>query len=162
MPAITIRQRAADIDLSRFISAFSLRFKDRYLEAVSGAVNDRRGGGGADVRRGPLWPPAVLAMSPTLPEAGGNIGPLPAPHHSRPYGNDPPLKIPTPEKKEFRSPPRGTLNSFFMLRQLLDELRHLQRWLLHLPWEPQQSARAAQETLDKHLHSVSRVMHVRI
>ena len=69
-------------------------FKDRYLEAVSGAVEDRRGGGGVDVGRGPLWPPAVLAMSPTLPQAGGHKGPLPAPHHSRPYGNDVPLQLP--------------------------------------------------------------------
>jgi hypothetical protein len=50
-------------------------FKGRHLEAMSGAGEDRRGGGGADVGRGPLWPPAVLAMSPTLPQAGGHKGP---------------------------------------------------------------------------------------
>jgi len=62
----------------------------RYLEPVSGVVEDRRGGGGADVGRGPSWPSVVLAVSPTLPNAAGHEGPLPAPRHSRPYGNDVP------------------------------------------------------------------------
>src|SRR6266568_974042 len=39
-------------------------------ESVSGVVEDRRGGGGADVGMGPLWPPAMLSMSPTRSEAG--------------------------------------------------------------------------------------------
>ncbi len=75
----------------RWVGAL-VAFKGRYLEPVSGAVEDRRGGGGADGGRGPLWPPAVLSPRRAATRAPSQPHTTPAPTIL-----DAPLKIPGPE-----------------------------------------------------------------
>src|SRR6266566_10154280 len=55
----------------------------------------RSGGGGEDVGKGPLWPPAVVACehrSDTFP-TGGHKGPFPTPYRCRPYALISPLRL---------------------------------------------------------------------
>jgi len=78
-------------------------FKGRHLEAMSGAVEDRRGGGGADVGRGPLWRP-LGGESGSSPALRAATRALPSPTPLPPLRQRPPSTNASPWKVGLQGP----------------------------------------------------------